>query len=698
MAPGHLRIADREAASPSSSDAGSLASTSLGRNLLQWLQRYQRPLLLGTVFLVFGLEALGLGGSSTLQRLALKRMRGADSELEVKVAEHPMVTVAVKDAVKDAVATSVSNVAANVLGIPTEAQVRDARESAVINQELREPEILRGPLTLTLQATKLPTPWIGGHFYTRGYGSIPGPTIRVRPGETLEITLKNDLDEGPGYESCHFNYTQLGFFMNPATICALNHTNLHTHGLHVSPHEDDIFAHVKPGQSKTMRIKVPENHMGGTHWYHPHFHHATAAQAGGGAHGALLVDDPVGALPKYVEEMPEKLMFLSLVNIAKSMRLESWGLDNAFGETTEQKLWKNPNYPNWNWAAFSGAVTEHGSAVGSGLGLNPELVVNGQWRPKVTIEEGKWHRFRFVFASVEQRVEIFPAGDKRGSAYCQYQLLAKDGIYLHEAPRTIERIYLVSGSRADIAVSCTCGLLSRPCHTHLNFEAKLQPMGVGAAAVTIEQSGGELLRIETSPPPKNHAFSFPNFQSKGSSTLQRFSVRRPCYLADLREVEVPMENRHWVDLPQTYPMKVNFDGKGEVWGHHDPGPLANIKVGEVQEWFLSGIRFHPFHLHINPYQIVQMWNDPYYMPGDWHDVILPTGSGSATVRLNIDRFTGRMIAHCHLLEHEDNGMMGYLNITGEEGTTWAGAHGADPQCYDGAFLGPPLPEMPPIWR
>eukprot|EP00445_Apocalathium_hangoei_P002926 CAMPEP_0203855974 /NCGR_PEP_ID=MMETSP0359-20131031/9921_1 /ASSEMBLY_ACC=CAM_ASM_000338 /TAXON_ID=268821 /ORGANISM="Scrippsiella Hangoei, Strain SHTV-5" /LENGTH=239 /DNA_ID=CAMNT_0050772547 /DNA_START=41 /DNA_END=757 /DNA_ORIENTATION=+ len=239
MAPGHLRIADREAASPSSSDAGSPASTSLGGNLLQRLQRYQRPLLLGAVFLVFGLEALGLGGSSTLQRLALKRMRGADSELEVKVAERPMATGAMEDAVKDAVVTSVNNAVANVLGIPTESQVKAARSFAVINLELREPEVLRGPLTLTLQATKLPTPWIGGHFYTRGYGSIPGPTIRVRPGETLEIILKNDLGEGPGYEACQFNYTQLGFVMNPATICALNHTNLHTHGLHVSPHEDD---------------------------------------------------------------------------------------------------------------------------------------------------------------------------------------------------------------------------------------------------------------------------------------------------------------------------------------------------------------------------------------------------------------------------------------------------------------------------
>lgn len=147
-----------------------------------------------------------------------------------------------------------------------------------------------------------------------------------------------------------------------------------------------------------------------------------------------------------------------------------------------------------------------------------------------------------------------------------------------------------------------------------------------------------------------------------------------------------------------YPMAVKVDGEGSPWGHGTPPPLKKIPVGEVQEWHLSGVHYHPYHLHVNPYQITEIWSDPYFLPGDWHDTMLPTHIDFVSVKVNVDRFTGKMIAHCHLLEHEDNGMMGYWEITGQEGTTWAGAKKVDPQCYNGNFPGPPKPKAPPIWR
>lgn len=639
-----------------------------------------------------------------------KNIRGAYDELEVKAAAaHPMRS---KPAAAESSGKKGGGAASGKksgsggggeeeaaktspwIALPNKKFFDLARESAVIHQELTFPEEIRSPFNLTMQETILPTPWLGGHFVTRGYGSIPGPTIRVKPGETLQINMVNNLGEGPGYESCQFDHADLGFFMNPATICALNHTNIHTHGLHVSatPGGDSIFNQVAPNSSKVINVEVPSNHMAGTHWYHPHLHHATAAQAGGGAHGAIIVDDPPNSIPKYVEDMPERMMFLSLVNVAKSMRLEAWGLSTIFNwSIAEQKMWKNPTYPNWSWSLVSGTLAEHGDAMpfmGS-WGIDPELVVNGQWKPKMTIDEGKWHRFRFVFASIEQRVEVFPEGDKFGAAYCEFQLLAKDGIYLHDAPRTINRIYLVSGSRADVAVSCTCPWWRRPCQTSLLYEAKWEPMGLGSIAPAMAGSNGELIRIVTGKA---------GLGTKNSPELQSFSVRRPCYLADLRQAEVPAHNHHDVGLPQVYPMKVTFDGKGSVWGHQVPEPMGTISVGDVQEWTLSGIRYHPFHTHVFPFQVVQIWNDPYYVAGDWQDTMLPVGSSSAKVRLNIDKFTGKMIAHCHILEHEDNGMMGFVEVTGNEGDTWWDAHNLDPQCYDGAFPGPPVAELPPQWR
>jgi len=102
---------------------------------------------------------------------------------------------------------------------------------------------------------------------TRGYnGEIPGPTMTLKRGEYYEVILQNTLE----------NPTQIGFnddfqfnsFRYP------NFTNIHLHGLHISPlpGSDYPFEVVSPIHSFRYLFHVPEDHMGGTFWYHPHFH------------------------------------------------------------------------------------------------------------------------------------------------------------------------------------------------------------------------------------------------------------------------------------------------------------------------------------------------------------------------------------------------------------------------------------------
>ena len=96
-------------------------------------------------------------------------------------------------------------------------------------------------------------------------GTSPGPTLRVRPGDELAVRLTNRLDQP---------------------------TNLHTHGLRVSPqgNSDNPFLRVDPGTSFDYLIRVPTDHPAGTHWYHPHHHGTVADQVSGGLAGALIVD------------------------------------------------------------------------------------------------------------------------------------------------------------------------------------------------------------------------------------------------------------------------------------------------------------------------------------------------------------------------------------------------------------------------
>ena len=85
-----------------------------------------------------------------------------------------------------------------------------------------------------------------------------------------------------------------------------------------------------------------------------------------------------------------------------------------------------------------------------------------------------------------------------------------------------------------------------------------------------------------------------------------------------------------------------------------------MAVGSVQAWTVSGNDKHPFHIHINSFQLGSDVVDPsgYYRTGDWHDVFyVPDGVTASKVYFQVDQHTGKAVLHCHFLEHEDKGCM-----------------------------------------
>lgn len=140
------------------------------------------------------------------------------------------------------------------------------------------------------------------NFTTRAYnGQIPGPVISCKQGDTLKITLVNRLlpDNSSGA---------------PNTFTRSNTTNLHLHGLHVSPEgsSDDVFRQVKPNETGSYTYHIPTDHPVGTFWYHPHVHGSNSLQQGGGMAGALIVEslDPSSYLPPALAAMEEELFVL----------------------------------------------------------------------------------------------------------------------------------------------------------------------------------------------------------------------------------------------------------------------------------------------------------------------------------------------------------------------------------------------------
>lgn len=525
-----------------------------------------------------------------------------------------------------------------------------------------EPRVVRSPVALSFGLATLSLP--GGVVHsTRGFdGTVPGPTIRVAPGENLKITLRNQLGVPQSEVRVPNNEFQL-----------FNTTSLHTHGLHVSPRRpaDDAFFRVLPGDSADYAYHIPSYHAPGTHWYHPHVHGASTLQVGGGALGMLIIDDPPGLLPPAVAALDEHHLVItdirpaSLKNVARRYDAACREAGGSV-ESCREPLWGDPP-----------AGTQGGD-------LDRVILVNGRVAPTLGLEAGRWYRLRLLYGSsgggaaegasmMGRRLgdwsgdDLLPAIDA-----CDTQLIAKDGIYLRRAPRPIEFGYMVAGSRADWLVRCP----------------------VGAHAMTDRSTGTALVQIDVAP---SAALAEP--------PILPFAVSRPCYLVDLFAANV--DASHEIDLPHMS-FGITTDGRSTAF---DPAarPAAVLPVGGVTELLIGGTStmHHVFHMHVNPFQLqdgphrlTRNAAGNYFERGDWHDTIRAPMSGGGMmssmhaaplrVRLQTDFFTGTVPVHCHYLVHEDQGMMTTIQIEGREGARFEGAERLDARCYRDATPAPSL--------
>lgn len=209
-------------------------------------------------------------------------------------------------------------------------------------------------------------------------GLFPGPVIRAREGEPLRVRLINRLDEP---------------------------TNLHFHGLHVSPagNADNVFVEVQPGQSFTYELTVPRGY-GGTFWYHPHRHGRLARQLWQGLAGPLLIDPP--APPRALTGIEEQVLVLKDISVAEGQPEPHQNADWARGK--------------------SGRL----------------ILTNGQVRPELGLRE-RLVRLRLINAC-NARMLLLARGDGR-----PLQVIAHDG-HLLEAPRSLEEVLLTPAQRLDL--------------------------------------------------------------------------------------------------------------------------------------------------------------------------------------------------------------------------------------------------------
>lgn len=454
-----------------------------------------------------------------------------------------------------------------------------SRFPAVSGGELIQPSELRsadGRLQVHLDARPGQMEIGGRQAWTLGYnGGFPGPTLRLRAGDLLNVRLLNSLDEP---------------------------TNLHVHGLHVSPrgNGDNVFVTVEPGATFDYEYRLPADHPPGVYWYHPHHHGMVAGQIFAGLFGAIIVEDR-----EPVEASRERVLVISDITLDGAGRIPDL------------------------------------SQMERMMGREGELVlVNGQSNPQLTSRPGRRERWRIVNACVARYLRLRLDGQ-------QMQLLGMDSGRFR-APAAVEELLLAPGNRADLLVTTARG---GSVLRALNYDRGTMAgmMGQGSAPRSADdgqdRDGVELATLTASGEPVGSPGPIPAHPDPGDLRGSAVAAHRQLTFA-MGGMGMGM-------------MSFTINGRQFSEARTD----TTVAAGSVEEWTLTNTSpmDHPFHLHIWPMQVIQEQGRS-LDTAVWQDVVNVPANGQVKVRVAFKDFAGRSVYHCHILDHEDNGMMGIIEV------------------------------------
>jgi len=258
--------------------------------------------------------------------------------------------------------------------------------------------------------------------------------------------------------------------------------------------------------------------------------------------------------------------------------------------------------------------------------LAPTWTVNGHVNGDLIMPRDTWQHFRVLLADRDARPKTISVGSE-----CEVALMARDGVWRTTAPLDLadNSIKLTGASRADLAVRC-------------DVDSTISVGGTQVAHILVQDD-------------PNNADASP--YAGGTSS---WSLDRPYYLRDLREE--PVGNSE----------SVNMGARTINGSKFDPNVATFVLDAEaatgLQRWTLKGARNHPFHLHIYHVQIDGNCAD--YEDGEYYDVV----ANNCAILFDLDAshpestvYDGRTIMHCHVLEHEDQGAMGWVDVVGGMG-------------------------------
>jgi FtsP/CotA-like multicopper oxidase with cupredoxin domain len=489
----------------------------------------------------------------------------------------------------------------------------------------------------------------------RAYNAkLVGDTLRVRPGDVLKMKLINNLPSGTSN-----THPQRPPPRGHARHFSFNVTNLHTHGLHVSPRgrSDNVFLQVQPQTSQYYKIQIPANHPSGTFWYHAHLHGATAIQVSSGMAGALIVDSDTG-----LDAIPEVKASKDQVFVLQQFVFD----ENGHSEDFEHIF--PGSEPNSDYQRH--------------------IMVNGQLFPTIRMRPGEVQRWRFIHAGVQDNINLSLDGHKLNE-------IAADGIPLGRMVSWQDPLLLAPGYRSDVLIKAQLrygetsseyflrdGAL--PPRLSLHGFAKAKRL---AGSLGLPRNADQMMESINSSPGLTKLFEKPEgIIARVIVEGEPLNMPLPGHLEDTvpalfgdigdnelkgrqQTVSLVEESRNCKDNGDCKQLCNGLTPRSECRDQYliddhifmPSAPPRRLKLGTSSKWTVKTNGLHIFHIHVNPFQTTRTEPDG-KTHKVWKDTILTSFDAPTLLRSRYTDFTGRFVLHCHILGHEDVGMMQAVEI------------------------------------
>jgi FtsP/CotA-like multicopper oxidase with cupredoxin domain len=488
------------------------------------------------------------------------------------------------------------------------------------------------------------------------------PTLRLQPGELLELRLKNDLialDPGvaPAMPGMPMNNAGEGR-PDPCSGSVMNatSTNLHFHGLTLPAlcHQDDVLkTSIQPTDSGFVyRFRIPENQPPGLYWYHPHIHGFSTRQVLGGASGPLIIEGIERAVPD-VAGLPERVLVIRDEDL-----LNPDAAPSKSEPVTPRTLIERDGDASNNGTGFGKPAKD--------LSINFVPVPFPDYAPAVLeMKPGARELWRVLNASAVTYLNLALI---YANAPQQIGLVAIDGVPMNISGRTsavtwVDHVGVPPGGRVE-------------------FIATGPAPGVRALFVTRTVDTGQGGEND---PNRALARILPSTDAVEPRALpvDRTGLPAPAlpWLGDVPPVQVRrLYFSEKLDDPKDPNSATSFfiTVEGGTPKAFDPadGPSIVVRQGDVEDWIIENrsTELHAFHIHQLHFMLAE-WNGVAINEPFLRDTInVPYFNArmlqypSVKVRMDFrdPNTTGTFVYHCHLLEHEDAGMMATIRVEPRE--------------------------------